>query len=399
MPLPNWPSKEQLMNAYPGLAPFDYAGSAQEASSFQPNSTPFTPSSRAPQSDAPAQQAPQTPAQAMAGGSGSAAQPTDSNPQADYGKMMLALSGMRPEDIKRAEESIGAQQKGVEELGDYQKALREAPVQTDLGPSMAFADYITGGKSNFAKTYEKPQSGEDRIGALAKIQNMSQEQRNKISQDLIKVGQGKSAASALGNLQKNENLRLRESKGAEDQYDKQLLPIRTALDTSGRINDLLDAVDRGELVPTQNLLDTITEEQGKLATGKTNYPEGTVERLRYTNTMSDLQKLKQKFSGMPQGYLSKQTAKQIRSEQDVFTRGYMGQGDRINQTLMSTPRPLQQQIYDQRHKAFKSGYKDQFGYWGKKNNTSSTPHGVDPKDWAAATPQQQQEFLEHMNGR
>lgn len=402
MPFAGLTSK-RIMNAYPGLSSQDDPNnpSNQNALSKMLLATP-TP-----------QQPIETQQQAAAGNSQNAEtkmpapSPNDlsQNPNSDYMQLLkssLAAQAIPQEQMAQIQGNVNEQQKGIGELKDYQKMLRGAPVQTDLSPLLALSDSLTGSK--LAGSYSKPQTGQDRIGELAKIQNMSQEQRNKVTQDLVKLATGKSAQQQLRGISQLANLQYREQSGAQKQYDTQIGPVKLALEASSRFNDLLQAAQNGKLVPTSQLLNTLTEEQAKLATGKSNYGEGTTEGLRIKSYERDLKDLEQKIKNIPEGVLRPETAAQLSGENKILSEGYMNQADRTAKTLLSGATPTQSQVIGQRHNGFKGQFQDQFGYWGSKKQEGGqaampAPKGVDPKDWNAATPQQRQDLMSHLNGR
>lgn len=93
--------------------------------------------------------------------------------------------GLDPKLLKQFQDQIAQQQKGISQTEDYQKAIRGIPVQTDLSPMMALADYLSGSK--LAASYQKPQSGEDKIKSLSDLQNSTQKQRESITGQIEKL--------------------------------------------------------------------------------------------------------------------------------------------------------------------------------------------------------------------
>lgn len=335
-------------NSLPGMSSLD---DPNNPNNFTPQPVPRQPA--------------QLPAQALAGSSENAAPQED--PGQAYYKAMLAQSAINPEMQKQIQSNIDAQQKGIGELQSYKDSLKGAPVQTDFSPLMALVDSLTG--SSISKGYSKPQSGEDRIGALSKIQNMSQEQRNKITQDLILLAKGKNASGAMRGLAQQANLDFRERNSAQKNYDKEIGPVKQAFEASTRFNGLLDAANSGKLVPTAQLLNQLTEDQAKLVSGKSNYAEGSAQRLAIDNYAQRMEALKQKISGEPAGFLSKATAKQLKDESNVLVNEYMNQADSIRDQL-SNGTPRQVQAVNERHEAVKKTYGKRFGGWSQKESAS-----------------------------
>lgn len=169
----------------------------------QPNSTAWVP---APTPKQPAETVPN----AMAGNSANANNTTDipppePNPQQDYLKAMLAQQAINPEERKGIEEQMGLQKQGISNFLDYQKGINGQPTQTDLSPLLALTDSWTGSK--LQSGYKRPESSEERINAMAKLQGMGQDEREKLIGNMIKLAQGKGAQgqlSAIGRAQRLE---------------------------------------------------------------------------------------------------------------------------------------------------------------------------------------------------
>lgn len=131
--------------------------------------------------------------------------PVDINtlsPMQQYLMTQLGGSSINKEGQQALQENIDKQKSGLEQLAGMQGALGNAPSQLDLSPLAALTDSLTGSK--LLSGYTKPQTPEEKIGGLAKIQNMSQSQRQALTQDLIKLAQGKSSDRTLSTLIRNE---------------------------------------------------------------------------------------------------------------------------------------------------------------------------------------------------
>lgn len=354
---------KMLQNAYPGLSSQDDPNNPKNAfMNFVPQPTPQQPAESQPQamqgSSENANLSPEAPGSV----------PMDAS-QAYY-QAMLAQNAMDPEMQKRAQENIDAQQKGLGELQGYQDQIKKFGGQTDYSPLMALADSLTG--SQLQKGYKAPQTNQENIGELAKLQNMTQEQRNKITQDLTKLAIGKNSQGALRAMGQQANLDFRQKSTAQKQYDTQVAPVRLALEASDRYNKLLTAAQNGKLVPTSQLLRQLSEDQSKLVSGKANYGEGTAEALNSNAYINNLENLKQKISAMPQGYLDPKMASQMKEEAKTLSGGYMDQADRTAQTLLSGATPTQAQVISQRHGGLKKQYEKSFGYWGSPQEYEDT---------------------------
>lgn len=360
-----WPNKQQLLNAYPGLSSLDDPNNPTNQSSMDNLSRMLA---ATPTAEQPAQTQPQ----AMAGNSQNAEQPPQIDLQQQYMQMMLGQTAISPEMQKQIQDNIEEQKRGIGEFKNYQDALRKSPIQTDLSPTMALADYVTG-TDHFGKNYQKPQSGEDRISALAKLQGMSQDERNKITQDLVKLATGKNAQGQLRALSQQANLDFRQRATAQKQYDSGVAPIKQSLDASSRFNSLLkEATEKdGSIKATPQLLRTLAIEQAKLVSGKGNFGEGSTEGLMVDSYAAKTGGLLQKIQNAPQGVLSPEFAKQLKNESDILARDYQTQVDSLADQLRAGATPTQLQVLNQRHRALQDTYKKRFGYWGQ--NKESQP--------------------------
>lgn len=166
----------------------------------------------------PAEQVSETVPQAMAGSSENAdrvQQPDPfaiddsaiSNPHGASSNAIMNAGAQRiisPDQEKMLNEQLNAQAKSIPELEEYQKAIRGMPVQTDLSPLLALSDSLTGSK--LAGSYTKPQSGQERVKSLADIQKMTQDQRNKLAEDLTKIATAKGQNNYMARLANTQDL-------------------------------------------------------------------------------------------------------------------------------------------------------------------------------------------------
>lgn len=82
---------------------------------------------------------------------------------------------------RRDAESFAAQQAGIGNLEKLLGTRRALKPQLDLSPLAALVDAQTG--SNFSKTYQRPESPEERADQILKLEGMIQEKRSGISKN------------------------------------------------------------------------------------------------------------------------------------------------------------------------------------------------------------------------
>lgn len=248
---------------------------------------------------------------------------SEMSPMNAYLASQLAGNSISPEQQKLLSENIGQQKSALEELRTYQRGLNDKPVQLDLSPLAALSDSLTGSKLQAG--YSKPTSGEDRIGALAKLQGMSQNQRNQITQDLLKLSGGQNNQRVLSTLIRNEQS-MRAAAGkiipavTNDSVVKTTQLQENALDKAlGRIRD----VKAGKLPFSSTLKSEIESDLAQALSGSTVNALGKQERIEFNPLSAKWENFKGQLLGEQQdirapGYL------------DQLEAGLMGLGGDIN---------------------------------------------------------------------
>lgn len=116
---------------------------------------------------------------------------------------MLALSDARIQPL------LAEQKRGVETQQELAKIQASQPVGTDYSPLYGLIDSWTG--SNLAKTAQKPQTGQERLDTISKLQQMAQTGREKLTQEQIqqlnsKLLTGSTIGQAMQTRQENKML-------------------------------------------------------------------------------------------------------------------------------------------------------------------------------------------------
>lgn len=355
-----WPNKQQLLSAYPGLSSQDDPNNPQNMG--------MDPFSKMLVATPTPQQPLESNAQAAAGNSQNADPlqniPVSQNQDPNASVMAyLSQGAINPEIQKQIESNIGESKKGLEQFTDYQNALRGAPMQTDLSPTMALADYLSG--SQLAKSYKAPQSGEDRIKSLSDLGKTSLDEREKLTNSLVKLASGKNAMSQLGAMSKAANLDFRERNSAQQQYNNLQKPNVQRLEGAARINDIWKGIDSGKIKSNEAAKSLILSEIQRLETGSSNPAfEGQQQKEMATNAQA-LGEILQKWTGKPQDSVPKPVLDQLKNLSSSLGNEYMSAADSTADVLKQGMTPTQLSVINQKHQGLVNTYKKRFGYWGE----------------------------------
>lgn len=163
---------------------------------------------------------------------------------------------------------IDAEKAGVAENEQTLKQLQETPKQVDLSALMNYADHLTGG--NISKGYKAPMSEEERLGTIAKLQDMIQGQRRGITSSMAKSLQDKLWGAALLGRDRQSRAQNRDAAQFGKDIISDLDKDDTEMTTSMKeLNKLEDIFTEGNLqkvqAATSNFARQINDEKGPLA--------------------------------------------------------------------------------------------------------------------------------------
>ncbi len=348
----------------------------------------------------------QTGGQALAGDS----QNADTGPQNNANSInpfllsSLSQNALNPAQQKQYESDIAERRKGI----DYNEGLRQmaakAPLQTDLSPLLALSDSLTG--SNLSKGYTKPQTGEERIGQLSNLEKTSQDQRDKLTQDLVKLATGRNQGRLQSALISNDN-RMKTAASriipaiTNDNVvkvtDTQTNSIQKGLDI---MNDIKNGTRVWDTQTKQELEgDFATALQGSRMTGL-----GSQERATFSPVDSKISNLLGELKGHKINFEDPNAENSYLSQLEQSFGGLHGsisgiKNSRVdallkNHAAAQAGNPYAQNTIQSIRKQY--GVENGVSKASPQTRGNPVPQGVDPKDWNAATPQQQQEFLQHL---
>jgi hypothetical protein len=136
----------------------------------------------------------------------------------------------------------------------------------------------------------------------------------------------------------------------------------------GLANDALSSKDpESRIKKTQQLMNSIAQEEAALVSGKSNFAEGTVEEARYSNAAAELKTLKDKFSSLFTSNGTVTDVKELTSaikNAKVMARElgarYASDIDERFDTLSAGAIPEQQTILDSKRQAYKHKFNGAF---------------------------------------
>lgn len=363
-----------------------------------------------PQTSTPVQPS-ETANQAMAGNSQNAVTPRmpaalpPQRPQPPQpGGMSDAWKQLEPQALAE----IAQQKKSIPELDVYKRAINDQPVQTDLSPLMALTDAWTG--SHMAKDYKSPQAMSDKIKSMEDLQNLSQKQRDQITDSLIKLSNAKSVGDYYKDARMNTmNERLKQSQdvSAQKQVQQMETPLFQRADGFARMKDLYqNATDKSKpiedrVAANDAFQSMLTQEQLRLETGaKTASSVGEKREASYA--AQDFAKKMQYFKSHPLDTIPEGELKNAGNILNVMGQSYLDQGNRGYNQLKSRANPAQLPIVENSHKQFLQSYEPILS--GKVTGNASAseaqkPASVADADWNALSPAGKQTLVGHLNDR
>lgn len=307
-----------------------------------------------------------------------------------------------PKIEKAMWESINAQKAGIPEFGKYQQALAGAPVQTDISPLMAYIDSTTGSK--LSPGYTKPTNLRDQISGQEKIQTDKLKQQDSVTDALVKLAGQKTSGDwmkLLGQETRDKRLNLYETSLAQKAAEKVDKDLTTRTDGFARMKDLFNNATDKSVAPEDRVAannafrSMLVQEQLRLETGaRTAASVGEQREAHYLS--QKMKELAQSLGNKPLDTIPEGELRNSGNILDVMGKSYLEQADRQYNQLKSRATPVQREVFENSHKQFLNSYAPILGTKVRTSGKVGIPTGVDPADWAKATPEQQQEFLSHI---
>jgi len=247
--------------------------------------------------DTASQQPAQSQEQAEAGNSENADLPPDVgvSPQNNYIQAILSQNAIDPQMRKQIEGDVGKQREGISYMEQLRDQLKNAPLQNDLSPLLALSDSLTGSK--LAGSYQRPETGEQRIKGIADLQNMSQNEREKLIGNLTKLAIGKSNQRALGNVIRGQQADTRQITRWQDSIHNGVKDYTAKVDQAE--NDLRTMNDPKAIMTEQLFSELNTGLATLLGGGKGTVPVSREEHQRLNSLQQWLGKNEQFVKGKP----------------------------------------------------------------------------------------------------
>lgn len=182
----------------------------------------------------------------------------------------------------------------------------------------------------------------------------------------VKEAQSKAALAqaSMGFKQANLSNRIDQAGTNKVDNDKSLNAYDLRLQGVARINDLLAAAKRGQIVTNEQVKNLIGEEVARLELGAGTLGLGQSERNTLTGTFkSQAAHIEERVTGRPQDAITAPQLAQMVGQLKVMTDSYMQQYDSRIRTLRSDPRPEVQSIVDQKANEYRQTQAERFGSW------------------------------------
>lgn len=159
---------------------------------------------------------------------------------------------------------------------------------------------------------------------------------------------------------KEKSLDSREKMQAQRQWNGQLGDSSQAiqrLNGATRINDLMDAAERGELKTNQALLGQLNAEISRLETGSQSPALGQAEKTELNSFAAQLGALKDKMSSNVSSVDLKPQIDQIRAVNNNLAKSYVQQAEGAANTLEQGATDSQLEVFKAKHEGLKNRYK------------------------------------------